>query len=510
MKKPAIHKFNRITLMVVFCLIGLVFAQAQTFIGATGNRLWSDPENWLDGIMPDGEFSHATISADVIVDEDVSIGMLFHSGNASLTIKEGKKLTINYSINWGDEDDFIIEDKAQLLCSTPVQVTVKKHISAFDADTHAWNLISSPVENDIMPTTENGFLTEPETSYALFSYNEASAQWNNYKESPFVIRNGQGSLYANAYDTTLVFEGKTAGAIAGYSLSYHVSNGPFAGYNIKGNPLPCNAYVDRSYYILSEESNSLIAIALSMSRPIAPCTGIIVMAESSDDYAIWFDCGIAEQPENRGYIEITAAKSNAPTLVLDQALLSFNEGDDLGKVSFYEKAPSVYFTKDNRDLAILSIDSTNMQPLKFKAEENGTYVLHFELKELSLDYLHLIDNMTGANIDLLTSPSYTFNATTNDYASRFKLVFDPHFGIEEDGPSTGSGAFAYVANGEIVINDDVETHGHASLQIIDMTGRVIVCSDVARNVSTTGIAPGVYVLRLVTKAGVRTQKILIE
>jgi len=509
MKKSVIYKFNRITLMVVFCLIGLIFAQAQTFIGATGNGLWSDSENWLDGIMPDGEFSHATITADVIVDEDVSIGMLFNSGNSSLTIKEGKKLSINYSIDWGDENDFIIEDKAQLLCSTPVQVTVKKRISAYDTDTHAWNLISSPVENDIIPTAENGFFTDPETSYALFSFDEASAQWNNYKDSPFVIKNGRGYLYSNAYDTTLVFEGKTVGAIAGYSLSYYVSNGPLAGYNIKGNPLPCNAYVDRSYYLMNEESNSLIPIALSMSRPIAPCTGIIVMAESSDDHAIRFDCGVAEQPDNKGYVEITAAKSNAPALVLGQALLSFNNGDDLGKVSFFEKAPAVYFTKDNRDLTIFSIDSTNTQSLKFKAGENGSYVLHFELKDLSLDYLHLIDNITGANIDLLTTPSYTFNATTNDYASRFKLVFDPHFGIEEDGPSTDSGTFAYVANGEIVING-IETQDFASLQIIDMTGRVIVCRDAVRHVSTIGIAPGVYVLCLKTSNGVRTQKIVIE
>ena len=209
------------------------------------------------------------------------------------------------------------------------------------------------------------------------------------------------------------------------------------------------------------------------------------------------------------YLEITAAKSNAPTLVLDQALLSFNPEDDLAKYALFENSPKVYFTKDGKDLAILSIDSVDVQPLKFKAFENGTYTLHFELKQLSPIYLHLIDNITGANIDLLTTPNYTFNATTSDYASRFKLIFDPHYGIEEDDPSTDSGTFAYYANGEIVINDVEACHG-ASLQIIDMTGRVIMKRDAINRVSTSDWAKGIYVLRLTTPHGVRTQKMVIE
>ena len=77
------------------------------------------------------------------------------------------------------------------------------------------------------------------------------------------------------------------------------------------------------------------------------------------------------------------------------------------------------------------------------------------------------------------------------------------------GPSTGSGAeaFAYYANGEIHLTD---ADDDASLHIIDMTGRVIVCRDAARHVSTNGMAPGVYVLRLTTANGTRTHKIILN
>jgi hypothetical protein len=53
-----------------------------------------------------------------------------------------------------------------------------------------------------------------------------------------------------------------------------------------------------------------------------------------------------------------------------------------------------------------------------------------------MDYLHLIDTMTGADIDLLARrqaqgpASYSFKASTQDDESRFKLVFATN---DEDG-----------------------------------------------------------------------------
>ena len=41
-------------------------------------------------------------------------------------------------------------------------------------------------------------------------------------------------------------------------------------------------------------------------------------------------------------------------------------------------------------------------------------------------------------------------------------------------------------------------------------GRVVVNTDVARNVSTSGMSAGVYVLRLINGNDVRIQKIVVE
>ena len=140
------------------------------------------------------------------------------------------------------------------------------------------------------------------------------------------------------------------------------------------------------------------------------------------------------------------------------------------------------------------------------------------VENLDLDYLHLIDNLTGSDVDLLplckggrgdsnTQPAYTFTAKTTDYASRFRLVF-VCWDADDDNGDDNDAPFAFVSNGEIVlIGDDAS---QASLQIVDMTGRVIRCTDVARNVSTSGMVSGVYVLRLICGDSIRTQKIVID
>ena len=120
--------------------------------------------------------------------------------------------------------------------------------------------------------------------------------------------------------------------------------------------------------------------------------------------------------------------------------------------------------------------------------------------------------ITGVVTDMLATDSYVFEANPDQYKSRFKIVIGDYKDIEENegGASTGSASdetFAYYANGEIHL---VETQNFASLQIVDMTGRVILSRDGVHTVSANGIVPGVYVLRLTTDKGTKIQKMVIE
>jgi hypothetical protein len=113
--------------------------------------------------------------------------------------------------------------------------------------------------------------------------------------------------------------------------------------------------------------------------------------------------------------------------------------------------------------------------------------------------------MTGADIDLLATPSYSFSAKTSDYASRFRLVFSAN---DENGASTGSATFAYYNGSEWVINN----MGDATLQVVDVMGRVLSSETVSGNatLSTSNLSAGVYVMRLINGENVMTQKIVVR
>jgi len=162
--------------------------------------------------------------------------------------------------------------------------------------------------------------------------------------------------------------------------------------------------------------------------------------------------------------------------------------------------------QDGKEYAIVSAEAQGEVPVNFKAKENGEYTLTVSstlYSQLStLSSLHLIDNLAGADIDLLQTPSYTFTARNDDYASRFKLVFNV-----QQGGEVADEDFAFISNGELIVN------GTGTLQVIDALGRELVCKNLSpftSHLSLLTFKPGVYVLRLVNGEKLKTQKIVIR
>ena len=181
--------------------------------------------------------------------------------------------------------------------------------------------------------------------------------------------------------------------------------------------------------------------------------------------------------------------------------MSFNEGSHLGKYIFNENHAKLYITQDGSDYAIAYSDGQSEMPINFKATENGSYTLTINPGSIEMDYLHLIDNMTGADVDLLAAPSYTFNARTTDYTSRFRLVFSAN---ENDNENEN---FAFISNDEIIIN------GEGTVQMIDALGRILFTQEYSplnAHLSTLTIKPGMYVLQLITSTETKTQKIIVK
>jgi hypothetical protein len=155
------------------------------------------------------------------------------------------------------------------------------------------------------------------------------------------------------------------------------------------------------------------------------------------------------------------------------------------------------------DYSIIRGGQVGEEMLNFKAAEDGAYTLSFSFEDVDMTYLHLIDNKTGIETDLLQTPSYSFDANTGDYESRFRLVFV----TDGEGAGFDNDEFAFFSNGNWIILNE----GEAVLQVIDVNGRVL------RNETIHGTAnvnvnatPGIYMMRLVNGDNVKVQKVVVR
>ena len=186
-------------------------------------------------------------------------------------------------------------------------------------------------------------------------------------------------------------------------------------------------------------------------------------------------------------IEVNQNRGN----VIDRAIVRFDGANDMHKFMLNPDRTNIRLAKNGEEFAAISTETEGELPVNFKAEKNGTYTITVNTENVEAEYLHLIDNMTGMDTDLLSTPSYTFDAKTSDYASRFKLVF----GVKNDNEEMSqASSFAYINNGEIVISNE----GRATLQVIDVMGRIVSSEEIngEARISTNGLTAGVYVLNL--------------
>ena len=383
---------------------------------------------------------------------------------------------------------------------TTTEPVFTKTIEAYGtSERGGYYLIASPVSNDVTPAVANGFITETATDYDLYYFDQDvmdGLEWVNFKDDTdgdFDIENGTGYLYANKNGTTLTFTGTPYSGNGEVTLT-KTAGASFAGWNLVGNPFAQQAYADRAYYALQ---NGEELTAKTSSDAIGAMEGVFVTAANAEDVSMTFS---TTAPGKSATLTMNVVKGAGSATLLDRAIVSFGGGSQLPKFQLRASSTKVYIPQEGKDYAIVSAANVGEVPVSFKAENNGTYTLSFTNEEVTFAYLHLIDNMTGTETDLLATPSYSFEARTTDYESRFKLVF-------ATGNNANDDAFAFYSNGSFVINND----GEATLQVIDVNGRVLKSESIngCANVDVKAAA-GVYMLRLVNRNDVKVQKVVVR
>jgi len=456
------------------------------------------PFNWAEYLWPEGytpgEGTHELVNVTIPANTAIYIDSVSSFNVGEITIEEGGSLTIM--------------EGGELLHTGEVYVTMEMNVLGYgnNRGEDGYRLIASPVydsEHDplgIDVPAEMLIAEGNDDNYDLYKFDQYwgdTAEWRNYEAGEFTSLDlKKGYLYANTQNVFVAFVGNTlrTDSVVTEDLAY-VPGRRFSGWNLLGNPFTATATIDKPFYMLTENGGGVEVEPNIEGTPIAPLKGFFVVAQGEGE-----TCTFTTDLQNKNAaLNINLSKAYTRGTV-DRAIITFGGNDNLVKFQFNPNHTKVYIPQDGTDYAVVSAPEMGEMPVNFKAETNGSYTMSFGSENVTFSYLHLIDNLTGADVDLLATPSYTFDASTTDYASRFRLVFAT--GDNNDGDS-----FAFFSNGSFIVNNE----GEATLQVIDVMGRILKSENISGCASVkVNAASGVYMLRLVNGNDVKVQKVVVE
>lgn len=450
-----------------------------TFTNVDGNN-WSTATNWSPRIPASCDDAIIAANSICVIDEDATVAY------KTLTIKDGAQFV-------GDGEEY--------------EVTFEKEIAAYTPGTrNNYYFIANPTDGEFLET-ENLL----EGNFDLYFWDasgydeeeEEIKEWQNYKSevyadpSDFESEDG-GYLYGNAQNVVLKFNGiaNSEEEFTTGNLAYNGESENFPGLHLIGNPLTTNANVTggasiNGFFTLNEHRNEVEPIE---NPVVGPCSALFAncyASGSGNKRKVTFTSDIEGTVNTRSLTSLINIEVSNNDNLLDRAYVRFNEQDNLQKFTLNPEATHIFFREEGKDYAIVKGNERMSQlPLYFETREYGVYTINVKLENMNCEYLHLIDNMTGADIDLNATPSYTFRANQGDYASRFKLVFEGT-GVEENSAIEN---FAIVEGNRVII--PMIEH-ESQLEIIDLTGRVISSQKVNGSFDQTlNVNAGIYLLRM--------------
>jgi uncharacterized repeat protein (TIGR02543 family) len=388
-------------------------------------------------------------------------------------------------------------------------VTITKTIEGHGGNPGHWHLITSPLDGTVAPTDVTNMVTTTPEDYDLYyfqpsptatsDYGFTYLEWVNYKDTEhgggFSLEAGKGYLYARRETADLVFYGvPVSGEYKRITITNSHSGSKWDGWNLVGNPFTVTAELDKDYYEMNPEGNEFVA---GTTYQVERMGGVFVHTTDASEILTF-----TRNPGGGAKRPGLALDVNGSHGLLDRAILRFGNNGTLPKMQLNPNHTKVYFPLDDTDYAVVSADNDMGEiPVSFKAERNGRYSFDFSAKDVAFDYLHLVDNLTGDDTDLLETPTYSFDAKSNDYPNRFKLVF-----VRRDADNDND-SFTFYSNGSWVVNND----GKAELQVIDVTGRILKRTSISGCASINfQVAKGVYMIRLVNGNNVKTQKVVVR
>ena len=408
----------------------------------------------------------------------------------------------NGYVDWGDPD--------VLRFYTTTNLVINQYTT-----NGGWYLIASPLAATVSPTVVENMISSTEANYDLYFFDQAGTgngkEWKNWKEDPnpngstnygFNLVPGKGYLYANNEDVTLTFIGAPYNGtnVVELSRAATVANEKLRGWNLIGNSFTTAKTIGgRGYYRMNPVGRSEL---IAGTGNIDAMEGIFVYYDPEDadaanrEETVTFTNPSLKRAEGDDMVLLTLNRNNGGAI--DRVIVRFDEGGTLPKYTLRDNSTIIYIPQADRDYAVVKGSATNVFPVNFKTEDFGTYTLSADIAGANVDYMHLIDKITGEDVDMLLESEYSFVAAPVDREDRFilRLTYSGYFDNESD-------IFAYQNGSDIVVC------GEGTLQVFDVMGRFVTSYEVNGVQSIQAMPMGVYIFRMLGD-DVKTQKIYVR
>lgn len=483
--------------------------EVKYYFNGASSAQWSNADNWICGSAPTAT-SAVSIKNNAILDESATIASLSLDRFDTLFINSGAVLTVTGSITQANRAMIVIEDGGQLIQhNSNIRAIAKKNVIewATTPSVNGWHAISSPIN----AVAFDSIINLRSSAYNVYRYNEATTTWENCQNelnSFSSLENGRGYIYRKGDDESVFYKGKLNVSDVEYQLSYTADAGDLAGFHLIGNPYShnikkgveiSNDYLEIGFYSL--ESDGTWKAGTDNVTDITPCQAILVQAKNTvtDEKVVISQTTAKIDQDDYNYISLSVSSSNYS----DVAYAIFNGGNHgLNKIDHRNDAiQKVFIHYNDDDFAVAEMnDETRMFDLYFKAQTTGNYTLHVDYHG-DFSYLHVIDRLTGDDVDMLLEGSYSFVGAPNDAENRFIVKLNYKSGLD----SSESSTFVYQSGNDIIVN------GSGLLEVYDALGRLVSHQQITnyQSFEKSDLPNSIYIFRL-TDDTVRTQKVVLQ
>lgn len=188
----------------------------------------------------------------------------------------------------------------------------------------------------------------------------------------------------------------------------------------------------------------------------------------------------------------------------------FDNGWDSRKIMGSNSAPQLFFVENDNKFQVSTVDDVNGSFLGFRKGIDNEYTMTFTHNNAELAYpngIYLMDLVANKTVDVTENGS-TYNFTVNGSSLakaskvpaetevvRFKIVTSP--GITTDKNSIKNEIKVIVSEKSIIF--DNQTEKQAQMTLFDVTGKVVMSSNVNAGVSSVNVnvPAGTYIVQVV-------------